>query len=130
MSDSRDVTAVKTILLCEDEKALRDLMRASLTGRDYEIVEADDGDESLRLARELRPDLVVLDMVLPGRSGLDVLAELRRDVALAETPVILCTARRVSLAGDDGERLGADRYLAKPFSPRELAEVVEELLAA
>lgn len=105
-------------------------MRAALAEGDYEIVEADDGDQSLRLARELRPELVVLDLVLPGRSGLDVLAELRRDETLAGTRVVLCTASALSLDGETALALGADRYLAKPFSPRELAEVVEELLAA
>jgi DNA-binding response OmpR family regulator len=120
---------VNRILLCEDQPALRELMRAALAAGDYEIIEAADGEESLRLARELRPDLVVLDMVLPGRSGLDVLAELRRDASLGGTRVVLCTAHKASLAGDNGEGLGADRCVAKPFSPRELAEVVEELLA-
>jgi CheY-like chemotaxis protein len=120
---------VDRILLCEDQQALRELMRAALADGDYEIAEAADGHESLRLARELRPDLVVLDMVLPGRSGLDVLTELRRDPSLARTRVVLCTAHKVSLAGDGGSGLGADRCVEKPFSPRELAQVIEELLA-
>jgi CheY-like chemotaxis protein len=119
---------VNTILLCEDQAALRDLMRAALADGDYEIVEAGDGDESLRLARELRPDVVVLDMVLPGQSGLDVLAQLRSDPSLCQTRIILCTAHNVSLAGDDGQGLGADRYVPKPFSPLRLAAVVEDLL--
>jgi CheY-like chemotaxis protein len=122
------VTAVNRILLCEDQAALRELMRAALAEGGYEIVEAADGDESLRLARELRPDVVVLDMVLPGQSGLDVLAQLRSDPSLAETRVVLCTAHNVSLAGDNGRGLGADRYLPKPFSPLQLAAVVEDLL--
>ena len=103
-------------------------MRAALEEGGYDIVEAADGYESLRLVRELRPDLVVLDMVLPGRSGLDVLADLRTEPGLQETPVILCTAHPVSLAGDAGRGLGADAYLPKPFSPRELAAMVADLL--
>ena len=126
---SADTGRVATVLVCDDQPLLRDLMRAALSGLDYRIVEAGDGAESLRLARELRPDLVVLDMVLPDQSGLDVLADLRRDPELADTRVLLCTAHSVSLVGDRGSGLGADRYLPKPFSPLELAEVVEEMLA-
>lgn len=118
------------ILVCDNEQALRALVRASLeleNGR-YEIIEASDGDEALALTRRLRPDLILLDMMMPGRTGLDVLEELRTDGELAETPVVVLTAR--VQAGDRAaaEAAGADRFLAKPFSPVELAAVVSELL--
>lgn len=119
-----------TLLVCDDEPALRELVRAALAEADHEVFEAQNGAESIRLAKELRPDVVILDMVLPDRSGLDVLAELHRDSALAATRVILCTAHTVSLAGDGARGLGADRYLPKPFSPRQLAAVVDELVGA
>jgi DNA-binding response OmpR family regulator len=106
---------------------LRALVRASLdTG--YELAEASDGDESLRLARELHPDLIVLDMMMPGKSGLEVLGELRADPSLAATPVVMLTARAQAADRAAAASGGADRYLAKPFSPMELAATVAELL--
>jgi CheY-like chemotaxis protein len=117
-----------TVLLCDDEDALRQLVRATLDNGRYEILEVADGDESLDLVRRLRPDLVVLDMMMPGRSGLDVLRELRADQALARTPVIMLTARAQLADRQAAAAAGADRYLAKPFSPLELISLVEELL--
>ena len=117
-----------TILVCDDHETLRDLVRGALAGNGYTIVEARDGDESLELARKLRPDLVVLDLVMPGRSGHEVLFELRRDPLLSETPVIVCTATRKTMNDRLAIELGADRYLEKPFSPGRLAETVTELL--
>ena len=73
-----------TVLICEDEPALRELIRVSLQGH-YEFAEADDGEESLAIARRLQPDLVILDVMMPRRSGIEVLTELRRDEALAST---------------------------------------------
>jgi CheY-like chemotaxis protein len=118
---------VATVLLCDDEEVLRQLVRATLDNGEYSIVEATDGDESLELARRLRPDVIVLDMMMPGRSGLEVLQELRGDPNLGSTPVIMLTAR-ARQADREAAAAGADRYLAKPFSPLELISLVEELL--
>lgn len=120
---------VSTVLLCDDEEVLRQLVRATLDNGDYSIVEATDGDESLDLARRLQPDLIVLDMMMPGRSGLEVLRELRADPETAATPVIMLTARARESDRNEAASAGADRYLAKPFSPLELISVVEELVA-
>jgi CheY-like chemotaxis protein len=117
-----------TVLLCDDEDVLRQLVRATLSNGQYSIVEAADGDESLELARTHRPDLIVLDMMMPGRSGLEVLRELRADAELARTPVIMLTARAREADREEAVAAGADRYLAKPFSPLELISVVEDLL--
>ena len=117
-----------TVLLCDDEDVLRQLVRATLGHSHYAIVEAADGDESLELARAHRPDLIVLDMMMPGRSGLEVLRELRADAELARTPVIMLTARAREADREEAVAAGADRYLAKPFSPLELISVVEDLL--
>jgi CheY-like chemotaxis protein len=119
-----------TLLLCDDEPVLRMLVRATLESDEYAIVEASDGAESLDLARKLRPDIVVLDMMMPGRSGIDVLRELRSDPELASVPVVMLTARARTADREAALDAGADRYLAKPFSPLELISVVEELLAA
>jgi CheY-like chemotaxis protein len=120
---------IPCVLVCDDETVLRELVRASLDPS-YEIVEARDGIESLRLARELRPDVIVLDMMMPQKSGLEVLAELRADPSLRATPVVMLTARAQAADEDAAALAGADRYLAKPFSPLELAETVAELLRA
>jgi CheY-like chemotaxis protein len=117
-----------TILVCDDEDVLRALVRATLDLGEYRIVEARDGEESLELARRERPDLIVIDMMMPGKTGLEVVAELRRDADLANTPVIVLTARAQATDRDAAERAGVDRYLAKPFSPSALADTVEELI--
>jgi len=117
-----------TILICDDQETLRDLVRGALAGNGYTIVEASDGDESLELARTLRPDLVVLDLVMPGLSGHEVLFELRRDPLLSETRVIVCTATSKTMNVHLASELGADRFFEKPFRPTELAAAVSELL--
>jgi CheY-like chemotaxis protein len=117
-----------TVLVCDNEEILRDLVRASLAGNGYRVVEARDGDESLEAARRLHPDLILLDMMMPGRTGIEVLGELRRDPELRAIPVIMLTARAQVTDRAAAERAGADHFLAKPFSPRELARVVGELL--
>ena len=116
-----------TVLICDDEPALRELIRVSLEG-DYEFAEADDGEESLAVARRLRPDLVILDVMMPRRNGIEVLSELRRDEALASTPVIVLTAQPASR--EQALREGADRVLEKPFVPDDINAAVEEVLAA
>jgi hypothetical protein len=119
----------RLILICDNEPALRGLVRAALADDGYELHEARDGDESLELARALEPDLVVLDMMMPGRTGIQVLEELRTEERFRETPVIMLTAR--AQAGDRmaAAEAGASRFISKPFSPIELGLVVEELLA-
>ncbi len=116
-----------TVLICEDEPALRELIRVSLQGP-YEFAEADDGEESLAIARRLRPDLVILDVMMPRRSGIEVLTELRRDEALASTPVIVLTAQPETR--EEALRKGADRVIDKPFVPDDISTAVEEVLAA
>jgi two-component system phosphate regulon response regulator PhoB len=115
----------KTILICEDEPALRELVRASLDG-DYRFAEASDGYVALQLAQELAPDAVILDLMLPGLSGLDVLAELRADERLREIKVLIITAW--SENREDLIAAGADDFLPKPFDPDELRRKLEKLL--
>jgi CheY-like chemotaxis protein len=118
--------AAATILVCDDDPSLRELVRAVL-GSGYRFVEAADGAEALALAREERPDLVVLDIMLPGLSGIEVLEELRTDAALESIPVVITTAW--SHAEIHAQVAGADRFVSKPFDPDELSTAVEELLA-
>jgi CheY-like chemotaxis protein len=117
-----------TVLVCDNEEALRALVRGALDLGDYEIVEARDGDESIDLARSCDPDLIVLDMMMPGRTGLEVLAELRAEDQFVATPVIMLTARAQAQDRQAATDAGVSHFLPKPFSPLELASVVEELL--
>ena len=117
-----------TVLVCDDEEVLRALIRATLDGGVHAVVEARDGEEALEQARRVRPDLILLDMMMPGRSGLDVLAELRADPDVGDTPVVMLTARTQVGDREAAARAGADRFLAKPFSPLELIGVVDELV--
>ena len=116
----------RTILVCDDEPSLRELVRAVLGPR-YSFVEADDGPRALALARELHPDLIVLDLMLPGMSGIEVLDLLRRDPEIASIPVVVVTAWSHAEASAVGA--GADRFVPKPFDPQALETAVEELLA-
>jgi putative two-component system response regulator len=115
-----------TILICEDEEPLRELIRAAL-GDDYRFVEATDGRLALDLARDLRPDLIVLDVMMPGPSGLDVLAALREEPRTGDTPVVVITAW--THAQQEALDAGAQRFVSKPFDPDELKAIVDELLA-
>jgi CheY-like chemotaxis protein len=118
-------SAIATILVCDDDPSLRELVRAVLGSR-YRFVEAADGTEALTLAREDRPDLIVLDVMLPGLSGIEVLEELRSTDSLKEIPVVVITAW--SHAEIEVQVAGADRFVSKPFDPDELSSAVEELL--
>jgi CheY-like chemotaxis protein len=115
-----------TVLICDDEPSLRELIRVSLNG-DYEFAEADDGIECLEIARKVRPDVVVLDVMMPRRSGLEVLHDLREDETLADTAVVVLTAQPA--ARDDALRGGADMVIEKPFTPDDISTAVEEVLA-
>jgi CheY-like chemotaxis protein len=115
----------KTILICDDEASLRELVRAILNGG-YQFAEAADGLEALELVRELKPNLILADLMMPRVSGLELLAEVRKDPQFRELPIIVVTA----FAGERDAALeaGADGFLAKPFDPDELTAKVEELL--
>jgi CheY-like chemotaxis protein len=118
--------SLATVLICDDEPSLRELIRVSLDG-DYDFAEADDGVECLELARRVRPDILVLDVMMPRRSGLEVLDDLRRDEALADTAVIVLTAQPAARA--DALRGGADMVIEKPFTPDDISRAVKKVLA-
>jgi CheY-like chemotaxis protein len=119
-------TGAATILVCDDDANLRELVRAVL-GPTFRFVEAADGAEALTAARELTPDLIVLDVMLPGLSGIEVLEELRADEELGDVPVVVITAW--SHAEGEAWTAGADRVVLKPFDPDALSGAVAELLA-
>ncbi len=115
----------QTILVIEDDQAVAQLIRLYLVRDGHAVLTANDGIEGLRLAREKRPDLILLDLNLPGMGGMDVCKAVRSE---SQTPIVMVTARV-----DEGDRLagldlGADDYISKPFSPRELAARVRAIL--
>jgi CheY-like chemotaxis protein len=118
--------SLATVLICDDEPSLRELIRVSLDGP-YQFVEADDGEESLELARSVRPDVVILDMMMPRRSGLEVLNVLRQDEELADMRVIVLTAQPATR--EQALHAGADIVMVKPFEPQQIAAAVQEVLA-
>ena len=116
---------MKTILVVEDEMQIARVVRDYLQHAGFDVLVAGDGEAALSSARGTKPDLVVLDLGLPGRDGLDVTRELRRS---SNVPIVMLTAR-----GDEADRivgleLGADDYVVKPFSPKELVARVRAVL--
>ncbi len=108
------------ILAVEDERDIAALVAYHLAREGYRVRTAESGQEALQAMSTERPDLVVLDLMLPGFSGYEVLSEMRRRPELSDVPVIILTARRDEADRIKGLELGADDYLTKPFSPREL----------
>jgi two-component system phosphate regulon response regulator PhoB len=116
------------ILVVDDEPDITALVAYHLAKAGYRVSTAANGPDALKAAREERPDIVILDVMLPGVSGYDVLAELRRREETRDVGVIMLTARREEPDRIRGLSLGADDYLTKPFSPAELALRVNGLL--
>ncbi len=115
----------RTLLLIEDEETLARALSYTLGREGFRVLTADDGTKGLALAREQHPDLVVLDIMLPGMDGLEVCRRLRRETT---TPILMLTAKAEEVDKIVGLELGADDYMTKPFSTRELVARVKSLL--
>ncbi|MDQ5824081.1 MAG: response regulator transcription factor [Chloroflexota bacterium] len=118
----------KTVLVVDDEPGIVAIVRDYLDRAGFRVLTAGDGEQALRLARLERPSLMVLDLMLPGIDGLDITRTLRSDPALRKLPVIMLTARVEEADRLVGLELGADDYVTKPFSPRELVARVRAVL--
>ncbi len=116
----------RTVLIADDEPSLRLLVVATLDG--YRVVEAKDGKEALRLLALERPALAILDVSMPGHTGLELTSAIRRIPALANIAVILLTSKARPADFQAGVDAGADLYITKPFSPLELLNAVEQVL--
>lgn len=120
---------MKKILLADDEENLRFLLRTTIESPEWTVLEASDGEEALALALREVPDLIVLDWMMPGMTGIEVARSLREKPELATRPIILLTAKSQDADRAVGESLGVHAYMVKPFSPLELLAKIEEALA-
>jgi two-component system alkaline phosphatase synthesis response regulator PhoP len=118
----------RTILVVDDEPGIVKIARDYLERAGFQVISAGDGPTALRLARQERPALIVLDLMLPGMDGLDITRILRQDTLTAHVPIIMLTARVEETDRLIGLELGADDYITKPFSPRELVARVRAVL--
>jgi DNA-binding response OmpR family regulator len=123
-----EVRVPELVMLIEDEKEIRELIRYNLERDGFRVYAAADGEEGLQRLRASRPDVVVLDLMLPGKNGLDVLREVRGTPETRDLPVMVLSARSAEMDRLLGFEHGADDYLTKPFSPRELVARLRALL--
>jgi len=118
------------ILVVEDQQDNRQILRDLLTSANFEVIEAADGETGLAAAAAQRPDLILMDIQLPGIDGYEATRRLKADAALHAIPIIIVTS--YALAGDDDKAraAGCDAYISKPYSPRQLLAKVREYLSA
>ncbi len=116
------------VLIADDEPGILVSLEFLMKREGYEVIIARDGNEALAAIRTERPVLALLDVMMPGKSGFEVLQAVRADDALAETKIVMLTAKGREADAAKGTALGADAYVTKPFSTRELAERVRGLL--
>ena len=120
--------AHKKILVVEDEPDIRKLVNYNLSQEHFQILEAEEGEKALKIVQRDRPDLVILDLMLPGLSGLEFCKILRDRAETASVPILMLTAKAGEADRVVGLEMGADDYLTKPFSPRELVARVKAII--
>ncbi len=118
-----------SMLVVDDDPDVRDLVTYKLVQEGWSVRSAADGDAALHAMAESRPDLVLLDIMMPGMSGLEVLQQIRSTESYASVPVIMLTAKAQESDVERGFELGADDYVVKPFSPRELTRRITAVLS-
>lgn len=119
----------KTVLVIDDVASILEVIRGALADYPVDVVTASDGETGLRLARELRPDVVLLDLALPVRDGWEVLAALKEDAATASIPVVIVTAYGDSDNAAKARQMKASGFLSKPFRPTELRRHIDRYLS-
>ena len=117
-----------TVLVVDDEAPIRLLCRVNLEAEGMRVLEASDGESGLEMARTERPDVILLDVMMPGRNGWEVAEELLSDEATSRIPIVFLTARAEVRDRAKGIDLGGVDYVTKPFNPVELAPLVEDLV--
>jgi two-component system, cell cycle response regulator DivK len=117
------------ILVVEDQQDNRQILRDLLTSADFEVIEAVDGEAGLAAAAAHKPDLILMDVQLPGIDGYEATRRLKGDAVLRDVPVIAVTAHALSGAEEEARDAGCDGYISKPISPRQLLAKVREYLS-
>lgn len=112
------------VLVVDDDPLVRNLLRAVLNDADFDLEEARDGSEALKLVAENAPDVIVLDVMMPGMNGYEVCRTLRADPRLDASRIVILTARDTAADREESKLAGADAFFAKPFSPLDLIESV------
>ena len=123
-----DSAAPLLVLIVDDEDMIRSLLRLTLVRAGYEVTEAETGEEGISIVREQKPDLVLLDVMMPGMDGYAVCQQIRQDPAVGDIPVIMLSARKDPRSRQEGRRAGATYYLTKPWVTDELLWHVNEAL--
>ncbi len=120
----------KRILVIEDQEDNRQILRDLLTNADFEVIEAVDGETGLTAAAEHRPDLILMDIQLPGLDGYEATRRIKADAVLRAIPVIAVTSYGLEGDADKARAAGCDAYISKPYSPRQLLAKVREYLSS
>ena len=120
--------ATQSVLIVDDEPMARTLLRLMLVRSGYEVIEAEDGYDALRKVGENNPDLVILDIMMPGLDGIKVCSTIRQELNKQDLPIILLSAKGDMNSIQGGLKVGANKYLTKPVSPEDLARHVREIL--
>lgn len=118
----------RKILIVDDESAIRDMLRVALEMAEYQVMEASNAQDAHSLIIDEKPDLILLDWMMPGTSGIELARRLKRDEVTANTPIIMLTAKGEEDNKIQGLEVGADDYITKPFSPRELVARLKAVL--
>lgn len=119
----------RTILLVEDDPAILKALTIRLTANRYRVVTATDADSAISVATKVKPDLIILDISLPGGNGFTIVEQLRTDTKIVNTPVVFITASKRSELWAKAMEIGAHGYLEKPFDSRELIDIVDNLIS-
>jgi two-component system phosphate regulon response regulator PhoB len=120
---------MKKILIVDDQLEVRELVQVTLRMDDYEIIQAKSGQQAIELARSEKPDLIIMDIMMPGGiDGLEATRQIKSDREVSRSKIIMLTAKGQEIDREEGFAAGADDYFIKPFSPLELIKKVEEIL--
>ena len=120
----------QTILLVEDFDDTRLMMKLWLQKKGYRVIEAEDGQQAVELAPREQPDLIIMDMMMPGLGGLDATRQIREDQSLRQTPIVAVSAYGADEYRDRALNAGCNEYVPTPFDPEALGQLIERLLAA
>jgi CheY-like chemotaxis protein len=121
---------VSKVLVVDDEPHIVRLVSFSLSRRGYDVLEATDGPSGIELARSEKPDLILMDVMMPGMTGFDAVEKLKAEPATAGIPVVMLSAKSQQYEQQEGLRRGAQKYICKPFTPSALVEAVSEIIGS